>query len=126
MKKPLDKNALEWTVFGLGLGLVLATIVYLAREALATGSLPPEVTAVLGPPHPGRGGFQVPVTVRNRGDGVAEDVKVTIVLAGPAEQEAVLTIGFLPRHSTREGWVRFNGSLSDGELRVTSVGFASP
>ncbi|MBA3521119.1 MAG: hypothetical protein H0T90_01265 [Gemmatimonadales bacterium] len=124
MKKPLDKNALEWTVFGVGLILVLATIVYLAREALATGSLPPEVTAVLGPPRPGRDGFQVPVTVQNRGDRVAEDVTVTV--AGPRDQEAVLTIGFLPRHSKREGWVRFRGSPADAQLRVTSIGFASP
>ncbi|MBA3344114.1 MAG: hypothetical protein H0T44_02275 [Gemmatimonadales bacterium] len=126
MRKSLDKNALEWTVFGVGLILVLATIVYLAREALATDSLPPDVTAVLGPTRPGRDGFQVPVTVQNRGDRVAEDVTVTVLLAGPPEQEAVLTIGFLPRHSTRQGWVRFNGSPAAPQLRVTSLGFASP
>jgi uncharacterized protein (TIGR02588 family) len=127
MKQPLEKNALEWTVFGLGLVLVLATLAYLVREAFTTGASPPDLVVQLGTPRQVTEGFQVPVTVVNRGDGVAEGVSVTITLAGKAErEEAVLGVAFLPHHSRREGWVTFRADPRDGELQVGPVVYASP
>jgi uncharacterized protein (TIGR02588 family) len=127
MKRALDKNALEWTVFGFGLILVAATAGYLVREAFTGGSSPPELRVHLGPPLQVAEGFQVPVTVINRGERVAEDVSVTITLSAGAErEEAVLTIAFLPHQSRREGWVTFRGDPRDGDLRVGPVGYASP
>lgn len=127
MKRALDKNALEWTVFGLGLILVLATLVYLVREAATRGSSPPELVVDLGAPRQAAEGFQLPVTVVNRGERVAEDVSVTISLtAGTEREEAVLTIAFLPQQSKREGWVTFRRDPSGGDLKVGPVGYASP
>lgn len=127
MKRTLDKNALEWTVFGVGLILVMATLGYLVREAFTTGSRPPELVVHLGVPRRVTEGFQVPVTVVNRGDGVAEGVSVMITLAAKAErEEAVLSIAFLPHQSRREGWVTFRGDPRDGDLQVGPVVFASP
>ncbi len=127
MKRALEKNALEWTVFGVGLILVMATLGYLVREAFTTGSSPPELVVHLGAPRRVAEGFQVPVTVVNRGDRVAEGVSVTITLAAGAEhEEAVLTIPFLPDQSRRQGWVMFRGDPRDGELQVGPVGYSSP
>lgn len=127
MKRPLDKNALEWTVFGVGLVLVVATLGYLVREAVTTGAAPPELVVHLGNPRPVEAGFQVPVTVVNRGDRTAEGVSVTITLAAKSErEEAVLTIAFLPHQSRRQGWVTFRADPRDGELRVGPVGYAAP
>jgi len=127
MKRDLEKNALEWTVFGLGLLLLMATLGYLVREAFTTGSRPPELVVHLGAPRQVMESFQVPVTVVNRGDRVAEAVSVTITLAAKAErEEAVLSIAFLPHHSRREGWVTFRGDPKDGTLQVGPVGYASP
>jgi uncharacterized protein (TIGR02588 family) len=127
MKRALDKNALEWTVFGLGLILVVATLVYLVREVTTRGSSPPELVVDLGPVQQVAGGFQVPVTVVNRGERVAQDVSVTITLAaGTEREEAVLTIPFLPHRSRRDGWVTFRGDPRDGDLQVGPVGYASP
>ena len=127
MKRALDKNALEWTVFGVGLILVMATSVYLVREAANRGSSPPELVVELGPPRQVADGFHVPVTVVNRGERVAEDVSVTVTLAVGAErEEAVLTIAFLPHQSRREGWVTFRGDPREGQLQVGPVGYASP
>lgn len=127
MKRPLDKNALEWTVFGIGLVLVLATLGYLAREAFTTGSGPPELVVHLGSPRRMPEGFQVPVTVVNRGDRFAEGVSVTITLATKAErEEAVLGIAFLPHQSRRQGWVTFRSDPTGGDLQVGPVSYASP
>jgi uncharacterized protein (TIGR02588 family) len=127
MKRALDKNALEWTVFGVGLILVMATAVYLVREAAARGSSPPELVVNLGLPRQVAEGFHVPVTVVNRGERVAQDVSVTITLAVGAErEEAVLTIAFLPHQSRRDGWVTFRGDPREGQLEVGPVGYASP
>jgi uncharacterized protein (TIGR02588 family) len=127
MKRELEKNALEWTVFGVGLVLVIATLGYLIREAVTTGSNPPELLVHLGAPRRVTDGYQVPVTVVNRGDRVAEGVSVTITLAAKAErEEAVLSIAFLPHQSRREGWVTFRADPKDGDLQVGPVGYASP
>ena len=127
MKRDLEKNALEWTVFGLGLLLLMAMLGYLVREAVTTGSRPPELVVHLGAPRALGEGFQVPVTVANRGDKVAEDVSVTITLAAKAErEEAVLNIAFLPHQSRREGWVTFRGDPRTGDLQVGPVAYAAP
>ena len=127
MKRPLDKNALEWTVFGIGLILVLATLGYLVREAFTTGPSPPEVVVHLGAPRQVTEGFQVPVTVVNRGDRFAEGVSVTITLAAGAErEEAALSIAFLPHQSRRQGWVTFRRDPAGGDLQVGPVSYGSP
>ena len=127
MKRTLGKNTLEWTVFGVGLILVLATLGYLIREAFTTGSRPPELVVRLGVARAVTEGFQVPVTVVNRGDRVAEAVSVTITLTAKAErEEAVLSIAFLPHQSRRQGWVTFRGDPKDGDLQVGPVAYASP
>ena len=127
MKRALDKNALEWTVFGVGLVLVMATLAYLVREAFTTGASPPDLVVQLGVPRQVTEGFQVPVTVVNRGDRVAEGVSVTITLAARTErEEAVLSIAFLPHQSSRQGWVTFRRDPKDGNLEVGPVAYASP
>lgn len=127
MKRALEKNALEWTVFGVGLVLVMATLGYLIREVVTTGSRPPELVVNLGPARPVAHGFQVPVTVVNRGDRVAEGISVTITLATKTErEEAVLSLAFLPHDSKREGWVTFRGDPGNGDLQVGPVVYASP
>ena len=127
MKRDLEKNALEWTVFGVGLLLIMAMLGYLVREAFTTGSRPPLLVVDLGAPRAVAEGFQVPVTVANRGDKVAEGVSVTIALATTAErEEAVLNIPFLPHQSSREGWVKFRGDPRDGDLQVGPVAYAAP
>ena len=127
MTRALEKNGLEWSVFAVGLILVVATLAYLVREVVTTGSNPPEVMVQLGTPRPVTHGFQVPVTVFNRGDKVAEGLSVVITLARKAErEEAVLDIPFLPKGSKREGWVTFRGDPADGRLEVGPVVHASP
>jgi len=127
MNRSLDKNALEWTVFGIGLALVLGTLGYLVREAATTGSKPPDLVVQLGSPQRMTQGFQVPVTVYNRGDDVAEDASVTITVVSRAQrEEAILNIAFLPNQARHQGWVIFRSNPRDGKLQVGPVVYASP
>jgi uncharacterized protein (TIGR02588 family) len=126
MKRALEKNTLEWTVFGIGLILVMATLGYLLREASTTSASPPDLVVHLGTPQRVTEGFQVPVTVVNRGDRAAEGVSVIVTLAAKEREEVVLNIAFLPHQSRREGWVTFRGDPRDGNLQVGPVVHASP
>jgi uncharacterized protein (TIGR02588 family) len=127
MTRRVEKNFLEWTVFAVGLVLVLATLAYLIREIVTTGSKPPELIVTLGSSRPVTNGFQVPVTVVNRGDQVAEGVSVTVALATKTgREEGMLIIAFLPRQSRREGWVTFRSNPGDGDLEIGPVVYESP
>jgi uncharacterized protein (TIGR02588 family) len=127
MAKPA-KNWLEWTVFAVGLVLVLATLGYLVRESLVRGNGPPDVEVVLGAPQPSQNGFLVPVEVVNRGQSTAEDVLVPVYLEVPGgeREEAQLSVAFLPADSRRQGWVSFRSDPASGSLRVGAVGFEIP
>ena len=127
MNKP-EKNLLEWTVFAIGLVLVLATLGYLVRESIADEGKPPEVVVRLGAPRPSESGYLVPVEVANDGQTTAEDVLVPIFLEMPdgRREEAELSIAFLPRDSRRNGWVSFRTDPRRGTLGLGAIAFEVP
>jgi len=127
MSKP-TKNRLEWTVFALGLVLVLATLGFLVRESIVADGGPPEVVARLGEARPSESGYLIPVEVANIGQTTAEDVLVPIYLdlSDGRREEAELNIAFLPRDSKREGWVSFRNDPRRGTLSLGAVAFEVP
>jgi uncharacterized protein (TIGR02588 family) len=122
------KNWLEWSVFAVGLVLVVGTLGFLVRESLVAAGRPPEVVTRLGPPKAAAGGYMVPVEVANLGKGTAEEVQVTIVLELPdgEREEAALDIAFLPGESRRNGWVTFRSDPGRGTLRLGPIAFEVP
>lgn len=125
----VHKNRLEWAVFGVGLVLILGLLGYLAYDALTLDGRPPVVDVQLGGSESRNGTYQVPVTLRNLGDETAEAVTVEVVLIqGDSEIEtAELTIDFLPRSSTRSGWVTFlTDPRSVDEIEPRVLGFQVP
>lgn len=107
--KNLEKNWLEWIVFAVSLVLVVATLGYLVYDGATTGNTPPSIEFELGKPQLQADHFIVPVSVTNRGDETAEGVHIEVVLenGGQEQESAEFEIAFLPRLSTREGWVTF-------------------
>ena len=105
----VTKNRLEWSVFGISLVIILALVGYLAYDAVTMGNAPPIVDVKLGEPQPRDGSYVMSVTLRNLGDETAENVTVEVTLAegGQDTESAEITIDFLPRQSTRVGWVTF-------------------
>jgi uncharacterized protein (TIGR02588 family) len=125
----LEKNWLEWVVFAASLVLVVSTLGYLVYDSATLGNAPPNIQFQLGKPQPQLNHFIVPVSVTNQGDETAEGVQVEVVLeSGGQEQEsAQFEIAFLPRHSTREGWVTFETDpRTVDEMKARVLGFEKP
>ena len=125
----VEKNWLEWVVFGVGLLLVVSTLAYLVYDGATVPDTPPVVEVRLGEPRPGGAGFLVPVTVVNRGGQTAEGVAVEVVLevaGSPEPERGEFTIAFLPRRSTREGWVSFRSDPRAGRLTARASGYGKP
>lgn len=127
--KNLEKNWLEWIVFAVSLVLVVSTLGYLVYDGATFGDAPPRIEFVLGTPQRQLNHFLVPVSVTNRGEQTAEGVHIEVVLeSGGKEQESgEFEIAFLPRHSTRKGWVTFQTDPRTVEqMKARVLGFEKP
>ncbi len=125
--KQLDKNWLEWSVFGISLCIVVGILGFLTYESFTRGDTPPEIAIELGAPLPAESGFRVPVTMYNAGDGTAEEVMIEVTLASAgAEEISTLTVAFLPRHTSADGWVVFANDPGQGTLTARVVGYEEP
>ena len=130
----LEKNWVEWIVFAVGLVLVLSALGYLAYEGATMGNDPPSIEVRLGTPEQRTHNFIVPVTVTNHGDETAEGITVEVTLenAGGGDSGAgepvrgELTIAFLPRRATREGWVAFQQDPRAARLTARVLGYEKP
>jgi len=128
-RKRVEKNWLEWVVFGVGLVLVVSTLAYLVYDGATSADAPPDIEVRLGEPQRGGPGFLVPVTVVNRGGETAGGVTVEVVLEGagsPEPERGEFTLAFLPRRSTREGWVSFRSDPRTGKLTARALGYEKP
>jgi uncharacterized protein (TIGR02588 family) len=116
----LKKNSLEWAVFAVSLVLVVAVLGYLIYVGITGGDRPPMIDVQLGAAERQGERFVVPVTVENSGDQVAENVTVEVELTLPSGEMETgsIDIDFLPRESTRNGWVTF---LADPESATEVV-----
>lgn len=127
--KKLEKNWLEWLVFAASLILVLSTLGYLVYDAATFGEAPPNIEFQIGQPQLRSNRFVVPVSVTNRGDETAQGVHIEVTLesGGKEEENADFEIAFLPRHSTRKGWVTFKTDpRSVEQMQARVLGFEKP
>ncbi|HJR62986.1 MAG TPA: hypothetical protein VJ803_04745 [Gemmatimonadaceae bacterium] len=103
----IEKNWLEWSVFGIGLLVVIGTLGFLVADSVANEASPPALLVSTGAARPTEAGFLLPVTVRNAGGITAENVLIEVVVRvdGRPAERAELRMGFVPRRAMREGWV---------------------
>ena len=128
-KQKLEKNWFEWIVFAVGLALVLSTLAYLAYDAATITDAPPSIEVSAGEPLQRPHNFIVPVTLINHGDQTAEGVVVEVTLesAGEEKERSELTVAFLPRGSTRKGWVAFQTDPRTVErIKARVMGYEKP
>lgn len=127
-KTKVEKNWLEWIVFGVGLALVAGVLGFLVYDGARMGGAPPDIELKLGAPARRGAEFVVPVAATNRGDETAEGVQIEVVLeAGGGEPErGEFAIAFLPRRATRNGWVTFRTDPSTGQLKARVLGYEKP
>jgi len=127
--KKLQKNRLEWIVFGVGLVLVVSTLAFLVYDAATLGNAPPSIEVRAGAPVEATHSFIVPITLVNHGDQTAEGVLIEVVLenGGEEKERAEFTVAFLPRGSTREGWAAFQTDPRTVErIKARVMGYEKP
>jgi uncharacterized protein (TIGR02588 family) len=125
----LQKNWVEWSVFAVGLALVLSALGYLVYDGATMGSDPPSIEVRLGSPQARAHNFIVPVTVTNHGDETAEGVAIEVLMesgGGTEPAHGKLTIAFLPRRATREGFVTFQQDPRAARLTARVLGYEKP
>lgn len=130
----LSKNALEWSVFAVSFLLVVGVLFYLGREMLLVDEAPPHIVLQLDKPHPlqksdgEEAGFIVAVKASNKGGQTAEGVHLEVEMQRGQEkpQTADFDIDFLPRGSSREGYVAFKGASDNVKLKARVLGYGIP
>ena len=127
MKTP-KKNALEWTVFGVSVAIIIATVAVLVVSELKPGERPPSLQIELGTPSPAGDRFRVPVRVQNSGEDTAEEARIEILLESDdgVVERAELSFAFVPRNSSREGWVVFSRDPRCCTIKARPVGYTKP
>jgi uncharacterized protein (TIGR02588 family) len=122
------KNLLEWTVFTISLVLVAAVFATLIVAGLRSDDAPPSIVVETGPPERSATGFQVSVRARNEGSETAEEVRIEVeLLDGDTTLErAETTIPFLPKDSSRAGWVVFRRDPSCCRIEARAAGYNRP
>lgn len=125
----VQKNWLEWLVFAVGLVLIVSLLTYLTYDAVTLGNDPPLIETRIGDVRTFNDSYLLPVTVQNLGDATAESVTVEVALMnGDTEIEtAEMSIDFLPRKSTRSGWVTFETDPNSvDEIAPRILGYQVP
>jgi uncharacterized protein (TIGR02588 family) len=121
------KNWLEWTVFGTGLVLICAVVVYLVFSAVTRDHQGAQLSLTLGEPAIVPGGYAVPVTIVNRGDVTAEGVIIEVKSGDPINAErGELRLPFVPHGSSRSGFVTFERRPSTSSLKARVLGYERP
>ena len=128
-RRRVEKNWLEWAVFGVGLLLVLSTLGFLIYDgATSAGDAPPALKVELGAPEQHGEQFIVPVTVTNEGGETAEGVTVEVALEreGREAERGEFAVAFLPRQGKREGFVTFRTDPRTARLVPRVLGYEKP
>ncbi len=128
-QKRVEKNWLEWAVFGVGLVLVACTLGFLIYDgASSAGDVPPDVKVLLGATEQRGEQFVVPVTVVNEGGQTAEGVTVEVSLErdGSPPERGEFAVAFLPRGGSREGFVTFRTDPRTARLVPRVLGYEKP
>jgi uncharacterized protein (TIGR02588 family) len=96
------KNALEWIVFALSAALIVATVVFLARDAITSTDVPPTFRVDVQTT-PRDTDVLLRLRVFNDGASSAEHVRVAVHAEPNVDQDVELD--FVPRASSRDAFV---------------------
>jgi uncharacterized protein (TIGR02588 family) len=123
----IKKNWFEWGVFFVSLALVVGVVGFLAYDAATAGAGEADLQLTLGEPERRGEGYAVPVRVSNRGGQTAEGVHVEVLLRhGDGEERGQFVVAFVPRLSSREGFVAFRTDPRGGRMEARIVGYEKP
>ena len=123
----MNKNRLEWTVFGVSVVLIAGVLGLLLQRHVTSGTGPAAIRITLGEAVSSGAAYAVPVEVRNSGDTTVEDVHVSVTLTGGGRGESSeVTLPYVPYRSQRRAWVTFSRQPSTGQLEARVIGYREP
>jgi len=117
----VEKNWLEWSVFGISLVLVVTMVGYLLYLEFIPSKKDFKYAVTFGESRQLDGRFLVPVKVKNESNQSAKDVMIEISAGNEAGDKAELQLDYLPRHSIRKGVVYFENAPVKLEGHVNSI-----
>jgi uncharacterized protein (TIGR02588 family) len=119
---------LEWVASALGLVIVLAIVILLARELIQASGAPPVLRVDARAVSAHAGGFTVEILAKNESGATAAQVEIEGVLKRGAEsvETARATLDFVPGHSVRGAGLFFTRDPRQFELQVRALGYARP
>jgi len=123
-----DAPVWMWGIAGLGMVLVLGSIVFVLYQAVAGDSSPPDVTVHVDSIVPTRNGFLVKFRAVNDGGSTAEGLTVEGELSNGSEllERSDTTIEYVPSRSEREGGLFFTSDPRQYEVRLRAKGYEKP
>lgn len=128
--KPTDrntKNPLEWVVFAISALLVAGVIGFLGWNIFSSDDKPAAFRIEIGSVTVLPESSVVQVKVTNIGSRTAAEVNLSILARYPAgEKEAGLTIDFIPRGGTRDGYAVFEGMGKPEDVTARVLGYIEP
>ena len=118
----------EAGVGALGLLLVLATVGFLAHQALTTRGASPAISVEVVAVSPISGGHLVRFRARNAGERTAAAVRIRGELRREATiiERNVAVLDYLPAAGEREGGLIFQEDPNSYQLRLSAEGYADP
>ena len=123
------KNWFEWSVFGVGLVLVLGILGYLVYKTATHVSGPPDLFVEYSPEPGTYEPYRYHVTLHNKGHETAEAivVELSLVSAGEEPEKTELSFAYCPKESTQEGWVSFSRlPIKSDTIQVRIVSYGKP
>ncbi len=129
LRLPVNKNLLEWIVFGISSFLVAGSLAFLLYKTVTFRPSSPEIKIHFESSPTGSLPYRYHITVENSGNETAEEVIMEAVLKkeGHEIEKARIHLPYLPYTSKRESWVNFENdpSLADTAY-VRVVSFQKP
>jgi uncharacterized protein (TIGR02588 family) len=118
----------EWVASALGLLLTLAVLGYSVWEGLGDRNGPPALFVERQTAKSSRGGFVVPVTVKNASAQTASEVEIrgVLTITGQPPEERRATFAYVPGRGEAKGGLVFQGDPAAGRLELTVEGFEEP
>lgn len=117
------KNYLEWSVFGLGLILILSVMGYLVYQIYTQNSIPADINVEYSLDPTQNNLYRYKLTAMNSGGETVENVviELSLVKADSALEKSEISFQYIPKESQRIGWITFNTNPSEADSVVTKV-----
>lgn len=121
------KNPLEWAVFAFSSLLVAGVLGFLVWNILSSDDKPAAFHIEIGSVTTLPESSVVQIRVTNTGSQTAAEVNLLIMARYPTgEKEAGLTIDFIPRGGTRDGYAVFQGAGKPEDITARVLGYIEP